>query len=605
MRLWPSRIAARAGRATEIPSGARSQELLVVCDARDLDGLQIMQNVCTALSLGKMQFTMLDIARSTPWPALGRFAAIVVCTERFEELEVEKAARVEDHVRAGGGLIVAYRCWNEHLCGLLGFPRDPGEPKIRPTSGMVFDREILPGARGLRIEDKDFVFENGRFDIAAAALDPDCTVLASDLDGNPLLWRRAHGAGRVLYWNTDELFCRALRGFMLQTVLACMGTGVAAAGGFAMFHVDDFPTSISDARPEPVATEFGDLDWDGFMFDVWHADMMALREKHGLKYTWYAIMNYHDVDTGPDPDLDAPDVTTGADVLRRRLDRAAASGPDDEYGLHGYNHVPLTGEYWPDLQTLRIKLQLARDLWDDTMPAPRPTSWVPANNWYDADCLPVVAEVFPEITTVCSLYSSGKYRRGGYREFGPEPWQETLLCLPRETYGYVMAPELRMMLLSQISGMGIWTHFIHPDDIFDIPAGPEDEAYRRNPHGRLWRATNGQGLAGLLPMLDGWISEVRELYPWLEFVTTSQAEERYRAHVGRTVDVMLGDDIVEIVTDREGVFFVRTGPETAIVPADNGEVLDARPVEDGVLTTVRCPAGLTVFRIDKLLETQS
>jgi len=126
-------------------------------------------------------------------------------------------------------------------------------------------------------------------------------------------------------------------------------------------------------------------------------------------------------------------------VLRRRLDRAAASGPDDEYGLHGYNHVPLTGEYWPDLQTLRIKLQLARDLWDDTMPAPRPTSWVPANNWYDADCLPVVAEVFPEITTVCSLYSSGKYRRGGYREFGPEPWQETQKLMyksrPQSTMG--------------------------------------------------------------------------------------------------------------------------------------------------------------------------
>ena len=597
MRLLPSRISASYGKETETPPGAVSQEVLIVCDGRDLDGLQIMQNVCTALSFGKMQFTMLDIARSGPWPLLGRFAAMIVCTERFEDLDAVKAGRVEDYVRGGGGLMVAYRCWNEHLCDLLGFPGDDGEPKIRVTSGLVFAKEILPGAHGLRIEDQDFVFENGRFDISAAALGPDCTVLASDLDGNPILWRRAHGAGRVVYWNTDELFCRALRGFILQTALASMGTGVAAAGGFAMFHVDDFPTSLSDARLEPVATEFSDLDWDGFMFDVWHADMMALRRKHGLKYTWYAIMNYHDIDTGPDPDLDAVDVTTGADVLRRRLERAAASGSDDEYGLHGYNHVPLMGENWPDRQALCAKMQLARDLWDDIMPAARPTSWVPANNWYDADCLPVVAEVFPEISAVCGLHSSGKYRRGGYREFGPEPWQETLLCLPRETYGYVMAPELRMMLLSQIAGMGVWTHFIHPDDIFDIPTGPEDDAYRRNPDTRLWRATNGQGLAGLLPMLDDWIGEGGELYPWLEFVTTTQAEERYRAHVGKSVDVTLGDETVEIVTDREGVFFVRTGPETVIVPAQGGEVLDARPVEGGVLSTVRCPAGRTVFRI--------
>lgn len=597
MRFWSPRNATSLGKEKEIPSGARSQELLVICDARDIDGLQVMQNLGTALSFGKMQFTVLDIARSTPWPALGGFAAIVICTERFEELEADKAGRVEDYVRAGGGLMVAYRCWNEHLIDLLGFPQVSGEPGMHVTNGLVFDREVLPGARGLRIDDDDFLFEHSRFEIGTEALAPDCTALASDIEGNPVLWSRPHGGGRVVYWNTNVLFCRALRGFVLQTVLSSMGTGVSAAGGFAMFHVDDFPTSISDARLEPVVSEFGDLDWDGFMFDVWHADMMALREKHGLKYTWYAIMNYHDVDTGPDPDLETPDVTTGEEVLRRRLDRAAANGPDDEYGLHGYNHVPLTGDYWPDRQALRAKLQLARDLWDDTMPAPRPTSWVPANNWYDAECLPVVAEVFPEISMVCSIHSSGSYRLGGYREFGPEPWRETLLCLPRETYGYVMAPELRMMLLSQIAGMGIWTHFVHPDDIFDIPAGPEDEAYRRNPDRRLWRATNGQGLAGLLPMLDNWISEVRDLYPWLEFVTTTQADERYRAHVGRTVDVMLGDGTVEIVTDREGVFFVRTGPGTTVVSVKGGEVLDAKPVEGGVLTTVRCPAGRTVFRI--------
>ena len=60
MRLWPLRVATNYGKETENPPGAVSQELLIVCDGRDLDGLQIMQNVCTALSFGKMQFTMLE-----------------------------------------------------------------------------------------------------------------------------------------------------------------------------------------------------------------------------------------------------------------------------------------------------------------------------------------------------------------------------------------------------------------------------------------------------------------------------------------------------------------------------------------------------------------
>lgn len=594
MKFWPFRGDARPAAGSTPPFAGREQEVLLICHDDDAQGLAILENTCRILQFSKIPFTVLDLARRAPWPGLDRFAAIILCTEHVADLDTEKAGRLAGHVRAGGGMVVAYRCRNEHLEDLFGFG---ATVPLGAKSGFHFEKSFIPGASGLRIRDEDWLFEHSGFGVSREALDPDCTVLATDLNDCPLLWTRRFGAGRLAYWNTDNLFGRVLRGFILQTLLDAMGTGVAAIGGFAMVHIDDFPASLSDAEPEPIASEFPGLGWNGFMFDVWHRDMMALREKYGLRYTWYAIMNYQDIDTAADAPMETEAIATGQDVLRKRLERASAIGPDDELGFHGYNHQPLTADFWPDATTLRTKLHLARRLWTDTMPAPMPTSWVPANNWYDADCLAAIQEVFPEIGTVCSLYSSGDYDLGEFREFGPDPWRPSILCLPRDSFGFVPLPELQLMMLSQIGGMGVWTHFVHPDDVYDIPAGDDDPLYRRNAEKRLWRAVNEDGLPGLLDEFDRWIGQSRELFPWLEFVTTSEAERRYRAHIDNAVTVMLGENAVEITSDVETMFYVRTRAGLTLAPEGGGEIVDSREVEGGVLNVVRCPPGRTRFRI--------
>ena len=113
----------------------------------------------------------------------------------------------------------------------------------------------------------------------------------------------------------------------------------------------------------------------------------------------------------------------------------------------------------------------------------------------------------------------------------------------------------------------------------------------------MWHAVNAEGFDGLFPELDRWIGHARALFPWLEFVTTSEAEERYRAHVDSGVSVTIAEDAVEIATDREGMFFVRTRAGAMLVPGDGGDVLDSRTVEGGSLHVVRCATGRTRFQI--------
>lgn len=591
MQHWLSRFPLIAGRRAP----ARSQELLVVCHSDDPQGLEIMENICAGLDFARVRFSVLDMKRRMAWPDPAAFASIVVCTERLRELDADKAAALERYVTAGGGMLVACRAWSPDLSALFGFATNHEEPTTRPTSGLVFGREMLPGAAGLAITDADWLFEHDRFDVAERELSDDCRIFASDGDGRPVGWSRRHGRGTVTCWNTGILFCRVLRGFALQSVLGTMQVGVAAIAGFAMFHVDDFPPALSEARPDPLPDEFPGLDLSGFVFDVWHADMMALKARHGLRYTWYAVMDYGDIDTRAA--LAAPAARSGRTILEERFRRIAGQAGDDEFGFHGYNHEPLVAASWPDPATLRAKLGRARELWHQCVPAPMPTSWVPANNWYEPGHLGVMGEVFPEISTVCSLFSCGDPEMGEYREFGPEPWNGALTCLPRETYGYVLDPKNRMAMLSQVAGMGVWTHFVHPDDVFDRPASPGDARLHRNPESRMWRGSGPGGSPGLHSCLDRWLSEFRALFPWIEFLTTAQAAARCRARAGNRVDVAFGDDCVEIRCASESLFHVRTRADTRLVAAAGGAVLDRRELDDGVLHVVRCPAGRTTFRL--------
>lgn len=600
MRIWPfagSRASGNSASDYDSPSGG-VQELLLVCHGKDHDGQLIMENICAALDFSKIWFSVLDLDTQRTWPALETFSSIILCTELISQMDREKAYRMDAYVRGGGGVVVAYRGWNENLSHMFGSRQDMAKPAIRRTTGLSWDGEVFPGAAGLKVRDSDWLFEHSSFDIERADLSPDCNIFMSDLANRPILWSRDVGDGRLVYWNTGVLHCRALRGFILQSVLDSMAIGVSAIAGFAMFHIDDFPVSLSDARLEPVASEYPGLDWDGFFFGAWHEEMMALRDRHDLKYTWYTVMNYHDVDTGSGADGFTSAMESGCEILQQRFGHIRSFADGDEYGFHGYNHEPMVEESWPDPATLRTKLSLARTLWADTVPAPLPTSWVPANNWYHAEHARMLKAVFPEITVVCGMYSSGDPRMGEYREFGPEPWEEGLLCLPRETYGYVMRPEVRMMMLSQIAAMGVWTHFVHPDDIYDIPAKLDEAAYRRNPDALGWQSSQADGKAGLVIQLDNWIAQIRGTFPWLEFFTTSEAEGKYRAHMDNHVDVRITEKTIEISSGSAGLFYAKTRMDVALVAGKGGEVVDRRRLDNGCLYVIRCSAGGGVFHLE-------
>lgn len=598
--MWLSRLKAARRRAEE-SRGARQelsqeQSVVLLCHGSDASGLNVMRNAIAALQTSRISFAVINLAFNHPWPALDRFSAMVICTDRLSVM-TDKAETLTRWIDAGGGILFAIRAWRKEFSALLGLAlADP--PRIEVSSGLRFIQEVMPGAKGLVIEPEAWRFHHQRLAITASDLDPGCQVLVQDLTENPVAWRYERGAGRVVVWNTHLLQARGLRGVLLQGILDVMGTAVASILGLATVHIDDFPPPPSAAPARLLEDEFPGKDMDAFFYGPWLQDMLALREKYNLRYSWYAVMDYAD-ESGKPPD--PAQIPAARAELMDRFTRAGPLPEEDELGFHGYNHRQATHHQTPDLDLYRTQIELARDMWIRHVPAPLPKSWVPAGNQFHEPHIRIVSEVFPEITSVASLHSFGDPELGCYREFGTEPLCPEMVNLPRNNFGYFLGQKQKFLLLTQIAGFGLWSHFLHPDDVFDIPTGAESAEDLRNPGAVLWNKKDAAGRPGLFQEFEAFVDYVCHTFPWLRFVTTSEAVRFQTEQSKARARISLGPDMIDIECPVGGKYFVHTRAGFALRnSAGNGHVICEHPVCGGLLSVVDCQPGHSSFQIRQI-----
>ncbi len=580
------------------PEKLRLQEVLLVTHSNDPHAGSIVFNAEMALRYAGLPSIVHVLSDDGSLPALGSFAVVVLCTELIGELTPPTARDLSDFVRQGGGLVVAHRGWNEQLTECFGMKTGLDEPEMSETENedFRFVQAVFPGVAGARLSPDQYCGNYG-FLLSAADLSDKSEVLADDGNARPLCWKSPFGNGQTVFWNSVILSEKCMRGFLVQSILACRPLSAMRVIGFGMIQIDDSPPPVSDSHLEPISSEYPGMDANVFYHDIWYPDMSSLRSRYGLCYSHYSVINYEDGGSKLAGDNTYAASLFGNAIARKRFGASWREHlhQDDELGFHGYNHVPLISDNWGDPAAVDAAMKLARELWIDGVSERLPTSYVPAGNEFHPEQLKALVGAFPEITIVCSTYSAGHHDNGEFREFGPEPWHEALICLPRETAGYVMTDYGRIRMLSQLANFGVWTHYIHPDDIFDIPVGGEVTGDTRNREYRFWRKGNAQGQQGLYDCFAHWIGFARKHFPWIEFLTTSKAAERFAQCSGSMPAIAAGRKRLWINAETGGIYYLRVSGAMNIAPASTRaiEILDCQEISVGRLYVVKCRAGET------------
>jgi hypothetical protein len=572
------------------------QLLLIIADPRDDYIPDFVRQLGISLRYSKLAADTFDLSTADPLPTLSRYSSVLFLSAAPEEFLEESLDDLLVYVQRGGSLTFLAPIICAGVQKFLGVvAATPYDPPL--TDSGEPDKEVhtihFTGDRFEGLQDTTVSFHDVSNRLALKlTLSDDATVDAyfEYFDTpQPAIWHRAVGSGEIGVWTFVPTGRHWGRSFLLHAAIQGQPVAVKSIANTAVFQIDDFPCPPSDAL---VPVEPGvHLEWPEFIDQVWLPDLAALAEKNRIAYSCGVVFHYNQ-------HMQAPFEFDDWALHPRSHDEAGFGAAANhvhwvreygELGLHGYNHVPLTLGDWSSRDDMVEGLRACVAWWQRDATAELPTSYIPPMNVYDQDGALALTEACPTVRALCGNFW-GPVSRGGGREFAPERWNRKLFCLPRVTSGYTMGESLKWKMLASIYELGTWTHFIHPDDILDVPSGIGSVEYCRNPESRPWRGPNG-----LRKELECMLDFVRTTFPWLTFDTATDAATKISGHLNNNFRCRFSDRQVVVDSDHASHVVVSARrPHRGISSIDNSaELLNTHKTPGRTNYTIRILPGRT------------
>jgi hypothetical protein len=361
----------------------------------------------------------------------------------------------------------------------------------------------------------DKVFDSGLQDFALPVrLEQDCTVHMQSADSAaiPLLWERTVGNGRIAVLNNYLLSGKDSRGLAAQVLFALEDAVIYPVLNAGMVYVDDFPAPQPEGYNEDLLKSYG-YDIQGMYRNRWWPDMKSLTWEYGLRYTGVLIETYNDIVTPPFE----PENTDGA-LLKFYASELLQSG--GEIGLHGYNHMPLCSPgfpyrdeayvTWPSVENMRQGIAELVRYGKKMVPNANFSTYVPPSNYLSDEGRTALRKAAPGIRVISGLYLHETGVEALTQEFCED--EDGTISVPRISSGFLADGYTGFVTAQELLLHGVFSHFIHPDDILDEARGAKsgwDEMFRQ---------------------FSNTIQSIVQTYPELRFSTSSEgaaAVQRY------------------------------------------------------------------------------
>lgn len=453
-------------------------------------------------------------------------ATIIIANEITRDLHDDDIQLLEQKVAAGSYLNILIRSYDPRLYELAGFS---GLDGFIDTEGLIFDSELFPGLDELeQLPNK--VFYSSSMELVR---DQDTTPLLSSVDGTPLVWTHRLGEGSVMFCNTTILQDKLNRGLLLQLLLKHSRYQVATIFPKKIFNIDDFPAPLP-AGNDPVIFEEYQRDTIKFFKEIWWSDVRDLASRYDLALTGLAIGSYNDDTIPPFEPISETDLET-INYFARKL--AETRG---EIGIHGYNHNSLLLEGqtdfeefgynpWPSVESMSEALRYLESELTSRLGKIEYRTYVAPSNLATKESKQAVLDVFEGIRVFAGIYTGSRKIAGSFiQEFGPDPDIPGTYDFPRFSSGYHPDPRTMWSIYNAIAELGVFNHFIHPDDLLDE------------------ERSGGLGWSELLKGLEEILSETFERFPFLVPATDHAAYLDYLAYEKMRLYTTLIDDTLHL-----------------------------------------------------------
>lgn len=444
---------------------------------------------------------------------------MVYNTRKLTNAAIDK---LMEFVSKGGHLFIPFANEDKRMSFLYGFKPEAEYATNTKAMGWYFTSSIVPGMQN-RTRNKDFKL----FGFAGQNFSENVEILACAANdaSYPTIVENKVGLGQVLLYNTSGDFGKIDRGFLFSGILRGLENIPYPIANSATIFLDDFPAPQYDIKAEPILSELN-MTTSDFVTKVWWPDMNKLAQEFHIPYAAMLTFDYRNK-------IDPPFTLDQWNSRKIKTNNRTEALPDwlvgelkkgnHELAFHGYNHVSLTKKMWPNAEMIENSMSAVRKKWELSNYGKFPTTYVPPSNEIDGYGVQSLKKSMPSLKFMCSLFL-GQKEEGGNREFDYDPYSPNFFDYPRISSGFYFSDDEIYATKSMYLFTGVWTHFVHPDDVYQIPATANKSAGKyslRNGLNYGWRQSQNAKTA-MFPEFRNFIKDFTQQFPQMQFVSGNE-----------------------------------------------------------------------------------
>ncbi|MFC6876401.1 DUF2194 domain-containing protein [Flavobacterium myungsuense] len=505
--------------------GMSNQPLIeFIVDEKEIQSKLYNANIKKTCDYTKLPFRSipLNLWNSTIKIASSTRVLSVYDTKKLNDASIPKLL---DFVTNGGTLFLPYANEDHRFSYFFGFIPEAEFATDVKSSGFYFNYNIFPNAK-----DKKYFSNLKHYGFASSNFSNKIKFLATALNNKnyPTIIENKIGTGRVILINSTNNFLKEDRGLLFAGILKGLEAIPYPVANTSTIFLDDFPSPLYNIMAEPIASEMN-MNMEDFVKKVWWPDMKKLAKEYKIPYSAMTTFDYRNKIVPPFT-LDQWNsrkitINNKTEPIPDWLVKDVAND-GHEIAFHGYNHVSLLKHLWKNPIFINTSMNTVKKKWEISNFGKLPTTYVPPSNDIDKEGIKELKKAMPSLKYMCSLYLGIK-KEGGDREFDYDPYNNDFFDYPRISSGFYMSEEAKYYQQSMYLFTGIWTHFVHPDDVFQIPSTANARAGHyslRNELNYGWRKSKGSDKA-MLPEFKKYIKQITNAYPQLRFLNGNDAAE--------------------------------------------------------------------------------
>ena len=475
---------------------------VIVYDPTDVPSMYSRHNVERMLTEQKKSFESYAFYDAVNIPETTR--GIIVTTGRLGM--VASMGSVLDYARNGGTVLLTQHVdpregepMGSDVLQAFGIASVGGDIE---APGVRFLTNFVIGAKGQKFE-KGSVYSTTAKEIS---LTPDSEVEAESVTGLPLVWGHGYGDGKIYAYKGAERDDKTNEGFLAAMIAHCGTEAIYPVVGVKLFFIDDFPAPTPEGDFSKIYDETG-LSTADFYRQEWWPWMLDNAKRFGIKYTGLIIETYGDQVHGPFHELSGRSARDNVVIYGRELLKAGG-----ELGLHGYNHQSLAvAGYnqdklgyvpWDNEQDMIEAMQELHRYVKSLYPDYEFRVYVPPSDILSPEGYDAVKQAVPTVNIMASLYDGLPSEKAFYQDYKRNA--DGSYEIPRISSGYVPDSFMRWSVYSLINHLGIFSHFVHPDEMF-------------------YEESKDKSWADMKTGLTAFLDEMETHFPWLTPVTASES----------------------------------------------------------------------------------